>query len=369
MSLEVHELTPPAPGAVAVLLVRGPGALDAVAGLCRAARPRVGALVRVELADASGPLDECLVVAIGARRVELHLHGSRPIVRRVVEALGSPDAHALDAVGPPGREGIATTLEARAWQALALAPSEAAARVLLDQAQGALRRELEGLLRGEDGALVEGALRLAGLGRRLRPLFEPVRVVLAGPVNAGKSTLFNALVGSERVLVSDRPGTTRDLVRSAALLGPYAIELVDTAGEREAQAGAAILDLEARGQALARQERGAAELVLWLDPADAPAPSAPLTAGERRVVLRSRTDLGPRSGSAGLAAGPDPQGARRVVEAHFLEALDLPADPWIPGRGVPFDALCREALDPHPCVGPAQVRARIRTLLADMGSA
>ncbi len=361
MRLEVHELTPRGIGAVSVLLVRGSGALDAVGRLCVRARPRVGAAVRVELADAAGPLDEALAVALDARRVELHLHGSRPIVRRVREALGAAD---VGATGPPGFEGDAAELEARAWRALAAAPCEAAARVLLDQAQGALRRELEAWLAASDGALVDGVRRLGRLGFALRPLFEPVRVVLAGPVNAGKSTLFNALVGSERAIVSSQPGTTRDRVRAAARLGPYAVELVDTAGERDVGGVEGAAGLEARGQELARGERGSAELVVWLEPADASPPSpAPESPGERRVVARSRVDLAPRPGTGGFAAGPDPEGARRHMEALFRGALELPAEPWIPGRAVPFDAELRAALDPRSRPNAPELRAVIRGLL------
>jgi tRNA modification GTPase len=70
----------------------------------------------------------------------------------------------------------------------------------------------------------------AAVGRSIRSGF---RIVLAGPVNAGKSSLFNALLGSSRAIVSDRPGTTTDFISAELDIGGYLVELIDTAGLRE----------------------------------------------------------------------------------------------------------------------------------------
>jgi tRNA modification GTPase len=95
---------------------------------------------------------------------------------------------------------------------------------------------------------------------RAESLRDGFRVVLAGPPNAGKSTLFNALVQHEAAITAAEPGTTRDLVvRSVALEGvPFSF--VDTAGLREDGFG----EVEAIGIARARTEAGQADLVLWL---------------------------------------------------------------------------------------------------------
>ena len=94
-------------------------------------------------------------------------------------------------------------------------------------------------------------------GRRAR---EKSRVVLVGAPNAGKSSLFNALLGHERALVADLPGTTRDYVEAELELGRQVVVLVDTAGIRE-QAGDAI---EAAGIERARRQLEGADLVLHL---------------------------------------------------------------------------------------------------------
>lgn len=376
MTLEVHELTPVGMGAVSVLLVRGSDAHGRVADLAGGRWPRLGGSILVELRDDQGLLDEALVVALDDERVEVHLHGSRPMVRRVREALslggpgpgpGDGAGPVADLAGPPGAEGDRTGLEAQAWGVLASAPCEAAARVLLDQAEGALRAALTDL--GERAATerVAGASALAALGRRLGPLFEPARVVLAGPVNAGKSTLFNALVGGERVVVSDRPGTTRDRVLERVRLGAYAVELCDTAGERRVRGVGGAAELERRGQDQARSARAAADLVLWLVPAGGPdRPPAPKQA-ERRIVIISQGDrlggIDPGRGPR-VAALPDPVGARRVVEGLFLEALGLPSDPWRPGRAVPFARAQWELLERAAQAGVGELDLALEMLLA-----
>src|SRR6185437_15789316 len=104
---------------------------------------------------------------------------------------------------------------------------------------------------------------LASTFSRGRRLFVRSEVVLAGPVNAGKSSLLNALVGEERALVDAAPGTTRDLVTADCERAGLPLRMVDTAGWREA-AG-----VEARGIALGRAAAARAELVLWVTPIDA----------------------------------------------------------------------------------------------------
>ncbi len=87
---------------------------------------------------------------------------------------------------------------------------------------------------------------------------RPCRVVLTGKPNAGKSSLFNALVGKDAALVSAEPGTTRDYLERVINIDGVSVELVDTAGERETASV-----LEAAAQVLGNQQARAADLVLW----------------------------------------------------------------------------------------------------------
>ena len=90
-----------------------------------------------------------------------------------------------------------------------------------------------------------------------RHLTEPWRVVIAGPPNAGKSTLLNAIVGFQRAIVFDQPGTTRDVVTAVTALDGWPVEFADTAGLRESSD-----ELERAGIQRAQNEMRSADLVL-----------------------------------------------------------------------------------------------------------
>jgi tRNA modification GTPase len=122
-----------------------------------------------------------------------------------------------------------------------------------------------------------------GRGRIVR---EGLRVALAGPPNAGKSSLLNALAKSDLAIVSDEPGTTRDVREVALDLGGRLVVLVDMAGLRATESRA-----EAEGVRRAEAEIAKADLVLWLlapdvDPIDPP-PAGPLW------TVGTKADLGP----------------------------------------------------------------------------
>jgi len=277
----------------------------------------------VRLRGAPGLIDVALFVDRGPDEVELHVHGSPVLVRLLQAELAGEAAPA------------SARAEDLALDLLAGAASEAAARMLLDQAEGALRRALSTLVLCEPARWRAGLDALAARARVGAHLVRPPRVVLAGPVNAGKSTLFNALLGRTRVVASPEEGTTRDAVEETVLLGRYAVRLCDTAGERDADAAGPAAEVERAGQALAHRLAAQADLVLWLAPPGAPAPAA----GGRapRAVLCARGDL-PASAGAGLRPLEEPLRARADVERAFHGALDLPAEPWTPGAAVPFTA-------------------------------
>lgn len=127
--------------------------------------------------------------------------------------------------------------------------------------------------------LVRKQIQQRALGHR------PFRVVLAGPPNAGKSSLFNALVGKDRAIVSDLPGTTRDWLEATLAVDGVRLQLVDTAGRRDA--GDAIEgQAQTKGQEQARQ----ADLKLWCQAPDQHAAAQP--AGAEVVNLTTKSDLG-----------------------------------------------------------------------------
>ncbi len=291
------------PAGIAVIRISGPDAGTALRRLS-GKLPAPRRAVVAGLVDRRGlPLDKAMVLwlpgpgtATGEDCAELHLHGGRAVVAAAESALASFSGLRRAEPGEFTRRAFANgridLAEAEGLADLLVAETELQRRSALAMAGGGLSRlaadwrtrvlalsaALEAALdfAGDDdiadagSGLPSGFATLclaltqelvAWLARpRAEPLREGFRVVLAGPPNAGKSTLFNALVEDEAAITAAEPGTTRDvLVRSVALRGvPFT--LVDTAGLRDEGAGA----VEQIGIARARAEAGRADLVLWL---------------------------------------------------------------------------------------------------------
>lgn len=249
-------------------------------------------------------LDEALVLrfdgpssSTGEDIVEFQCHGGRAVVDAVLSALSALDGMRLAQPGEFTRrafengridlteaEGLADLIEAETefQRKAALALSEGGLEQIVDQWQQmllALSARAEAAIDYADEDDVDGDPRLAEDCRKLadelgewlsRPRFEPLkdglRVVVAGPPNAGKSSLVNAIVGSERAIVTDVPGTTRDHIEVPLALDGMPILLTDTAGLRDGAEKVERIGIE-RARALIE----GAEIVIWLgEPADAP---------------------------------------------------------------------------------------------------
>ena len=246
------------------------------------------------------------------------------------------------------RDSGAADLEAEARLLLSEARSEAAARILLDQAEGALSRRLEELALLDEDEAGDALTELLRESLSIAPVLIPPRIVLAGPTNSGKSTLFNALVGSERAITCAEPGTTRDLVIGYANLDGVDYEFVDTAGERAIPDEAGLGAVERAGQRAAQALREQAEVVFWLERAGEA--HAALPDGCEALETHSDRLTDPPEGA--ISALSDPRGARATVSARLRRSLDLEISSWVPGRGVLFTPrLCAKAAealaDPH----------------------
>jgi len=287
------------PAAIAVVRISGPLAGDALRALAGRSLPPRRAVAATLRDQAGAVLDRVLALwlpgpttATGEDTAELHCHGGRAVVRAVEQALA-----ALPGLRPaqPGEftrrafaNGRIDLSEAEGLADLLSAETELQRQSALAMAGGDFSREVAGwrerLLMLS--AAVEAVLdfgdeddvsdlpadftaRLAGLEQELatwlaRPraeaLREGYRVVLAGPPNAGKSTLFNALVESDAAITAPVAGTTRDVLTHPVALGGVPFRFSDTAGLRD-EAGDAI---EAIGVERARSALAQADLVLWL---------------------------------------------------------------------------------------------------------
>ncbi|MBL8857919.1 MAG: 50S ribosome-binding GTPase [Planctomycetes bacterium] len=360
-ALVVRELSPRGSGAVAIVAVRGDSALRRVAALLKRVDLAVGVPQLVRLAHAGSDIDEALVCALSEREVELHLHGSPVLVRELIAALNPIAAQSAP------EPAIAA---ARAAQLLPHAASEAGARILLAQAEGAWHAFIAGLATAPDPLTLIQAV-AAGTHAAARAITAPL-VVLAGPVNAGKSTLFNLLAGEERAITAAEPGTTRDLVRATARLGHYVVEWVDTAGERAPAGAASQAEIEQAGITRGRELRARADLVLWLCAAGAPSTAAfaPDPAASTPVVsLITQADRLQSKPAGSVSALFDPLAARRTVENLVLAALRLPPDPFEPGAPRAFDAQSRAALAVLLSAGDAVEARRAARDLLERGAA
>jgi tRNA modification GTPase len=380
------------PAGVGVIRVSGAQAGAALLGLAgRVPPPRRASLAR--LRDSGGALlDEALVLwfpgpntATGEDLAEFHCHGGRAVIAAVEAALAAlPDTRRAE----PGEftrrafaNGRIDLAEAEGLGDLLAAETELQRAAALANAGGALSRQVEGWRERVLGlsAEVEGVLdfsdeedsadlpecftwniaALAGeIGEWLaRPrserLGEGFRVVLAGPPNAGKSTLFNALVESEAAITSPLAGTTRDVIERSVAVAGVPFTFVDTAGLRQVEGEAEADQIEAIGIDRALGELARADCVLWLGPegegpdgaweiaaqADRggflPKPSARFTlsaaTGEgvatlKTALLDMARDALPKPGEAALNAR---QHARLSEAAGSLEAARSLSDPLL----------------------------------------
>ncbi|MFG1478448.1 tRNA uridine-5-carboxymethylaminomethyl(34) synthesis GTPase MnmE [Xanthobacter sp. V4C-4] len=313
------------PSGVAVVRVSGPhapAALVALAGaLPEPRRARFGPLHRpddgVQLDLAVQLFFPAPASATGEDVVELHLHGGRAVVASVLGVLsrqpGLRPADAGEFTRRAHAHGKLDLAEVEGLADLIAAESEAQRRQALAQAAGGLSRHVErwrgallwalalteaSLDFSDEGdvnerlqddvrqalapvvAEIDAALRDSLRGERVR---DGLVIAIAGPPNAGKSSLLNRLAGREAAIVSSTPGTTRDVLEIHLELAGQAVTVLDTAGLRET-----VDAVEAEGvrRALARAEE--AHLVLWLsDTGDEP-PRA--LSGALRV--RTKMDLG-----------------------------------------------------------------------------
>jgi tRNA modification GTPase len=342
--------TPPGRGAIGVVRLSGPEAHSialTLLGRHRPLEPRRVTLARIREAgsqDAGGrTLDHVLATWFAAPHsftaedvVEISAHGSPVLVRRIIELAMAQGARLAE----PGEftfrahlHGRVDLVQAEAVADLVDAVTPLQARTAMDQLEGTLTRAIGAL----DADLFDLAARLeasldfpdegfhfitpeetaAALarvqealdallrdGRAGRLIREGATVVLAGRPNAGKSSLFNALVGSARAIVTPLPGTTRDLLTERVDIDGIAVTLVDTAGLGEPGD-----PIEVEGMARARQAVEIARLTLVildgsqrLDEAD----RALLTGAKNCVAVITKSDLPRRWSPDRLGVTPEP---------------------------------------------------------------
>ncbi len=391
------------PAAIAVIRISGPQAGEALKGLAgKLPEPNRASLRTLRDAD-DVALDRALVLwfpgpasSTGEDIAELHLHGGRAVVMAVEGALAKMPGLRRATPGEFTRRAFANgridLAEAEGLGDLLSAETELQRRSAMVLAGGAFSRQVETWREQLLGlsALVEAALDFsdeddvaavpedfsrrtgvfyrelaAWLSRpRAEVLKEGFRVVLGGPPNAGKSTLFNALIESDAAIISPIAGTTRDVLTRTVALGGIPFQFFDTAGLHERTSD----EIEAIGMQRAVATLAEADLVLWLgtegegpadaweidarcDIADLPRKANPrhgvsALTGEgidalRADLIATASTMMPRPGEAAL----NERQARLLADAaEALKAAGTQSDPLVAAEELRISRLAFDSL-------------------------
>jgi tRNA modification GTPase len=323
--------TPAGRGGIGVVRISGPSAVEVANALLQLdapLRPRYATFARTQGDQVVATYFPAPHSYTGEHSVEISAHGSPVVLRQIVAAamasgsrLAEPGEFTLRAF----LNGRIDLVQAEAVADLIDAVTPLQARAAFDQLEGTLTGQiasidsalfdltakLEASLdfpdegyhffeAGETGAALRAIERMMDAllceVKRGRLIREGARVAIAGKPNVGKSSLFNALLGTGRAIVTSLPGTTRDLVSDTAEIEGLRIDLVDTAGVR-----ATSDEVEIEGVSRARQAWANADLVLLVIDRSRPIEEADKdllqeTAHAPRVVVGAKCDLPPAWG-------------------------------------------------------------------------
>jgi len=350
--------TPPGRGGIGVVRLSGPGALAIAARLIThhgPLEPRHATLTKIAGDNCGDVVDHVVAIYFpgpasytGDDVVEVSAHGSPVILNSIVAAAVAHGARLAE----PGEFTLRAFLnnridlmQAEAVGDLIDAATPLQARAAYDQLDGTLTRTIgeidaalfdliarleasvdfpdegyhfvePGALADEIDALLARTERLLADGRRGRLIREGLRVVIVGAPNVGKSSLFNALVGAPRAIVTAVPGTTRDLVTEVVDIAGLRVTLADTAGLHETNDPVELLGVER-----SRQSAAVADLVLTVVDRSA---ARDINVDYKGLIVANKADLSPAwedqtaiAVSAVTGAGLD------ELRQRIAEALDV----------------------------------------------
>jgi tRNA modification GTPase len=369
--------TPPGRGGIGMVRVSGGGAAHVAAALLDlglALQPRHATFARAKGDHVVATYFPGPYSYTGEDIVEITAHGSPVVLRQIVE-----DAmHAGARLAEPGEftlraflNGRIDLIQAEAVADLIDAVTPAQARAAFDQLEGTLTeriaevdRDLFDLTGRMEASLdfpdegyhfVEPGEAAAALGaierkvsallcefKRGRLIREGAQVTIAGKPNVGKSSLFNALVGAGRAIVTAVPGTTRDLVTETADIDGLRLELIDTAGIREAGD-----EVEIEGVMRARRAWTTADLVMVVFDSSRPLDGDDFrllgdTSGALRLIVINKSDLPAAWATADLRLA-EPVAVVSTKSGQGLDALRKQLRVSLEGTDRSFGGVSRDS--------------------------
>ncbi len=339
------------PAGIAVVRISGAGAGPALFALTKKnLKARTATLCRFVDPKNAIPLDQGLALwfpgpatVTGEDLAELHIHGGRAVVAAVMAALGEIEGLRPATAGEFTRRafenGRIDLAEAEGLADLLAAETEGQRQSALALAEGALGRRVDAWQRhlltlaaqieatldfSDEDDVPDAALHrdgLAALCAEMNALLaqpaaerlkDGVNIVLAGPPNSGKSSLFNAIAGRDAAIVSAIAGTTRDRIEAPIVIEGIPLVLIDTAGLR----GSAGDEIEDIGIARTGEALASADIILWLGAAE----DCPDTA--RAILIAAKADLDGQGAGLAVSAktglGLDALRAAMIARAKML---------------------------------------------------
>lgn len=357
--------TPPGRGGVGVIRVSGPDATSISEPICAELPPPRRAVLRTLRDSDRETIDQALILRFQAPRsftgedvVEIQTHGAPVVLESILAELVARGARRArpgefteraflnDRIDLAQAEAIADLIDATSTQA-----ARAASRSL----EGALSKEVDALVarvtelrvwveaaldfadedvdfladgqvRDRTDALLDQLDELLARTRSGRLLIDGLRVAIVGKPNAGKSSLLNALTRSDAAIVTEQPGTTRDVLRERVAIAGIPLTLADTAGLRETRD-----TIEREGVRRAEQEMHQADLLLWVVEAGEAAPRLPpgLDGQRRHIRINNKIDLSgdrPRIDDQGVWLSLSTGEGVELLETCVRDALDVSSD-------------------------------------------
>lgn len=404
--------TPPGEGGIAVIRISGKEAIPIAASIFSGpvASYKTHTCHFGKILDGEEAIDEALLIVMRAPRsytgedtVEIQCHGGSLITKRVLEVVLKAGAKAA---GPGAfthqafMNGKLDLAQAEAVQAFIGAKNELSLKAAREQLEGKLSAHIQGLQKElldiaaileawvdfpEEGlefatqdeviASLESTLQkmhqLEATFHDGKKIQEGIRLCLAGPPNAGKSSLMNALLGQERSIVTHIPGTTRDTLEAEMRLGGLHFHLLDTAGIRETDE---IVEQEGiRRSKLAMQS---ADLILLMIDVTAPIPNDLLAtcAPEKTLLIWNKIDLPhtiphisfPHQAPISAKLGTGVTELKKTLEALVWQGAVAPKDEIILTQARHKEALSDAAKDLQTLIDGLKTEISPEFLAADM---